>query len=105
MDHQGKKMDKPIAKMTQESAIRFCDFSAESKSDWSEFVAKCDEAWLEHLPEFMEELGRGKTDQSFSIRVGSVFGGICVVRVERDAGGKVLYGLGPALLPQYKTQR
>ena len=100
-------MDKPIAKMTQESAIRFCDFSAESKSDWSEFVAKCDEAWLEHLPEFIEALSkaRGTVDKSFSIRVGDVLAGVCILQFEKDLGGRILSGPGPALLPEYKTKR
>ncbi len=100
-------MDKPITRVTQQNIVVFCDLSAESKSDWSEFVEKCDEAWLEHLPEFVEALSnaRGTVDKSFSIRVGDAFAGICILGLERDAGGSVLSGPGPALLPEYRTKR
>jgi lipid II:glycine glycyltransferase (peptidoglycan interpeptide bridge formation enzyme) len=99
-------MEKPIASAAHEN-ITFCNFSAESKSDWSQFVEQCDEAWLEHLPDFIEALSkaRGAADQSFSIRVGDTLAGMCVLRLERDAGGWILSGPGPAILPEYKTRR
>ncbi len=85
-------------------AFTFREYSEESKLEWADFVERCDEAWLGHLPDFIDAgTGPGKgTNKSFSIRYGKSIVGVCVLSVERSGLGRILSGAGPAILAEFR---
>lgn len=89
------------------AGIAFRDYANESKLAWSDFVEKCDEAWLGHLPEFIDVEGASRNwiNKSFSIRNGQLLIGVCVLGIVRSGAGRILSGAGPAILPESKSKR
>jgi hypothetical protein len=79
--------------------LQIIDYSQENKHDWSTFVEECDEAWLNHLPEFMDtrRFHRDTTDASFSLRLSGRIAAICTLGVEKHGLGLILSGAGPAI--------
>ena len=82
-------------------------YRRETAKDWDSFVETCDEAWLYHLSEFVEEAGGSQLeiDRSFSVWKNNEIVAVCVMCLLRREKVKLLTGPGPALKADDKDLR
>ena len=69
-------------------------FQEENCEEWSDFVKRCDEAWVFHMPSFIMSF---PYDFSFSIRIDGSIQGVCVIGRVTCRGGAYFVGPGVAL--------
>jgi hypothetical protein len=76
--------------------VEFRRFQEEDAGAWTAFVERCDEAWVQHHPVFIQSV---PYDHSFSIRINGAIHGVCALGRERRRWGAHLSGPGLALAP------
>lgn len=81
--------------------IEFRRFEDEDVRAWDAFVELCDCAWVQHRAAFIRSL---PYEFSFSVVIGGMIRGVCVLGRERRRRGAYLTGPGLALLPSARTE-
>jgi hypothetical protein len=89
----------------QDFSIR--PYRRDTADEWDRFVDACDEAWLYHLSDFVEEgTGSGlQNDRSFSVWKNDEIVAVCALRVIRREKAKLLAGPGVAAKTSDKKLR